>query len=108
MQAEAQRKMTFSLNNEANYDNGLICGGTLEIFCRADLAAAAALYIFGGGARFHRAGECAAHTAGFAIGIIDDRESVRQPGALPDGAGKFTPALKNRSGRSSPAPQPTW
>ncbi len=32
MQAEAPRKMTFSLNNEANYDNGLICGGTLEIF----------------------------------------------------------------------------
>jgi len=32
MQVEAFRKMTFSLNNDANYDNGLICGGTIEIF----------------------------------------------------------------------------
>src|ERR1700746_930308 len=32
MNTEAPRKMTFSLNNEADYDNGLICGGTLEIF----------------------------------------------------------------------------
>jgi GMP synthase (glutamine-hydrolysing) len=32
MQVEAFRKMTFSLNNDANYDSGLICGGTIEIF----------------------------------------------------------------------------
>src|SRR5438445_12256574 len=32
MQKEAPRKMTFNLNNEASYDNGLICGGTLEVF----------------------------------------------------------------------------
>jgi len=32
MQLEAPRKMVFNLNNEASYDNGLICGGTLEIF----------------------------------------------------------------------------
>ena len=28
MSEEAPRKMTFSLNNEANYDNGLISGGS--------------------------------------------------------------------------------
>src|SRR5258708_14596546 len=32
MQKEAPRKMVFHLNNEASYDNGLICGGTLEVF----------------------------------------------------------------------------
>jgi xanthine dehydrogenase accessory factor len=32
MQVEASRKMTFSPNSDANYDNGLICGGTIEIF----------------------------------------------------------------------------
>src|ERR1700739_3693109 len=32
MQTESPRKMVFHLNNEANYDNGLICGGTLAIF----------------------------------------------------------------------------
>src|SRR6266478_3562003 len=47
MQAEAPRKMTFSLNNEANYDNGLICGGTLEIFVEPILPQPV-LYIFGG------------------------------------------------------------
>src|SRR5437868_6521242 len=46
--AEAPRKMTFNLNNEANYDNGLICGGTLEVFVEPILAQPV-LYIFGGG-----------------------------------------------------------
>src|SRR2546429_6542322 len=32
MQNEAPRKMGSHLNNEASYDNGFICGGTLEIF----------------------------------------------------------------------------
>ena len=32
MQKESPRKMVFNLNNEASYDNGLICGGTVEIF----------------------------------------------------------------------------
>src|ERR1700761_5204648 len=32
IQLEQPRKMTFSLNQEAEYDAGLICGGTLEIF----------------------------------------------------------------------------
>src|SRR6266481_304922 len=73
MQAEAPRKMTFSLNNEANYDNGLICGGTLEIFVEPILPQPM-LYIFGGG-HVSIALANAAHTAGFAIGIIDDRES---------------------------------
>ncbi len=32
LRSRAPRKMVFHLNNEASYDNGLICGGTLEIF----------------------------------------------------------------------------
>src|SRR5207302_926407 len=31
MQKESPRKMVFNLNNEASYDSGLICGGTLEV-----------------------------------------------------------------------------
>ena len=73
MQAEAPRKMTFSLNNEANYDNGLICGGTLEIFVEPILPQPI-LYIFGGG-HVSIALANAANTAGFAIGVVDDRES---------------------------------
>ncbi|HEY2646937.1 MAG TPA: XdhC/CoxI family protein [Candidatus Acidoferrales bacterium] len=73
MVAEAPRKMTFSLNNEANYDNGLICGGTLEIFVEPILPQPM-LYIFGGG-HISIALANAASTAGFAIGVVDDRES---------------------------------
>src|ERR1700684_4142607 len=32
MNVEMPRKMVFNLNNEASYDSGLICGGTLEVF----------------------------------------------------------------------------
>ena len=32
LRTEVPRKVVFHLNNEANYDNGLICGGTVEIF----------------------------------------------------------------------------
>ena len=81
MQAEAPRKMTFSLNNEANYDNGLICGGTLEIFVEPILPQPV-LYIFGGG-HVSIALANAASTAGFGVGIIDDRESFANSERFP-------------------------
>jgi len=70
--AEAPRKMVFNLNNEASYDNGLICGGTLEVFVEPILPQPT-LYIFGGG-HVSMALAQTAHTAGFAIGVVDDRE----------------------------------
>ncbi len=70
--AEAPRKMVFNLNNEAAYDNGLICGGTLEVFVEPILPQPT-LYIFGGG-HISMALAQTAHTAGFAIGVVDDRE----------------------------------
>src|SRR6201998_2772285 len=44
LKAEAPRKMTFNLNNEASYDSGMICGGTLGVFVRSILPQPA-LYI---------------------------------------------------------------
>lgn len=79
--SEAPRKMTFNLNNEASYDNGLICGGTLEIFVEPILPQPT-LYIFGGG-HVSIALANAAHTAGFAIGIIDDREAFANAQRFP-------------------------
>ena len=72
LKAEAPRKMVFNLNNEASYDNGLICGGTVEIFVEPILPQPI-LYIFGGG-HVSMALAKTTHAAGFAIGIIDDRE----------------------------------
>jgi len=48
MSKETPRKMVFQLNNEASYDSGLICGGTLEVFVEPILPQPVA-YIFGGG-----------------------------------------------------------
>jgi len=48
MHKEAPRKLVFHLNNEATYDNGLICGGTVEIFIEPILPQPI-LYLFGGG-----------------------------------------------------------
>jgi xanthine dehydrogenase accessory factor len=81
IRAEAPRKMTFNLNNEASYDNGLICGGTLEIFVEPILPQPM-LYIFGGG-HVSMALAQAAHAAGFAIGVIDDRESFANAERFP-------------------------
>ncbi|MBI3668519.1 MAG: XdhC family protein [Acidobacteria bacterium] len=81
IRAEAPRKMTFNLNSEASYDNGLICGGTLEIFVEPILPQPI-LYIFGGG-HVSIALARAAHTTGFAIGVIDDRESFANAERFP-------------------------
>ena len=73
MQKEVPRKLVFHLNNEANYDNGLICGGTVEVFVEPILPQPI-VYLFGGG-HVSTAVAKAAHAVGFGIGIIDDREA---------------------------------
>ena len=83
LKLEAPRKMTFNLNNEASYDNGLICGGTLEVFVEPILPQPM-LYIFGGG-HVSMALAQAANTAGFNIGVIDDREQFANKERFPDG-----------------------
>jgi xanthine dehydrogenase accessory factor len=78
---ETPRKMVFNLNNEAAYDSGLICGGTLEIFVEPILPQPM-LYLFGGG-HVSTAVAKVAHLAGFAIGIVDDRESFANAERFP-------------------------
>jgi len=73
IRSEQPRKMTFNLNNEASYEAGLICGGTLEIFVEPILPQPT-LYLFGGGHVSAAVARIAGH-AGFAIGIVDDREA---------------------------------
>src|SRR6059036_899649 len=81
MQNEAPRKMVFHLNNEASYDNGLICGGTLEVFVEPILPQPM-LYLFGGG-HVSMAVAKAASASGFAIGVVDDREAFANKERFP-------------------------
>jgi xanthine dehydrogenase accessory factor len=81
MQKESPRKMVFKLNNEASYDNGLICGGTLEVFVEPILPQPM-LYLFGGG-HVSTAVAKAAAAAGFGIGVADDREAFANKERFP-------------------------
>lgn len=88
IQMEQPRKMTFSLNNEAAYDSGLICGGTLEIFVEPILPQPM-LYMFGGGhisVALARAGSL----AGFGVSVVDDRESFANRERFPMAAEIYT------------------
>jgi len=73
MAKEAPRKLVFHLNNEATYDNGLICGGTVEVFVEPILPQPV-VYLFGGG-HVSMAVAKAAQAAGFGVGVVDDREA---------------------------------
>ena len=81
MHKESPRKMIFNLNNEASYDNGLICGGTLEVFVEPVLPQPI-LHIFGGG-HVSMALAKAANAAGFGIIVVDDREQFANAQRFP-------------------------
>jgi xanthine dehydrogenase accessory factor len=81
MNNEAPRKMVFNLNHEASYDNGLICGGTLEVFVEPILPQPM-LYIFGGG-HVSTAVAKAAYAVGFNVGVVDDREAFANAERFP-------------------------
>jgi xanthine dehydrogenase accessory factor len=85
---EQPRKMVFNLNHDAQYDAGLICGGTLEIFVEPVLPQPT-LYIFGGG-HVSTAVAPLAHQAGFKIAIVDDRESFANAERFPMATEIFT------------------
>jgi xanthine dehydrogenase accessory factor len=88
MQKESPRKMVFNLNNEATYDNGLICGGTVEIFVEPILPQPL-LYLFGGGHVSMALAKVAA-SAGFGIGVVDDREAFANLQRFPMAQEVFT------------------
>ena len=88
MAKETARKMVFQLNNEASYDNGLICGGTLEVFVEPILPQPVA-YIFGGG-HISMALAKSASAAGFGIVVVDDREQFANKERFPMALELFT------------------
>ncbi len=73
MREEKSRRLVFHLNQDAKEENGLICGGTLEIFVEPVLAQPI-VWLIGAG-HVARAIAQVAETAGFATAVADDREA---------------------------------
>lgn len=79
---EKARHMNFSLGQDAAYDNGLICGGQLEVFVEA-IVPQPRTYIFGAG-HISKSLAQAATMAGFAVTVIDNRETYANRERFPE------------------------
>jgi xanthine dehydrogenase accessory factor len=91
MREEKPRRMHFNLNANPEYDTGLVCGGSLDIFIEPILATPT-LYLFGGG-HVSLSVSKVASLAGFDIVVADDREAFanqeRFPSAVATHAGPW-------------------
>lgn len=82
METERPKKLSFSLGNDASYENGLICGGQLEIYVEPVLPQPM-LLLFGGG-HVSRSISQVATLAGFATTVVDDREAFANATRFPE------------------------
>jgi xanthine dehydrogenase accessory factor len=79
---EKPKHLTFSLGQDAAYDNGLICGGQLNIFVEPVIPQPRA-FIFGGG-HVSKSLSKVATLAGFSTVIVDDREAFANKERFPE------------------------
>jgi xanthine dehydrogenase accessory factor len=84
METGKPRNMSFSLGQDAAYDNGLICGGQLEVFVECIAPQPAAL-IFGGG-HISKSLAKVLDMAGFRVSVIDNREAFANKERFPEAA----------------------
>src|SRR5271156_6627620 len=82
IETEKPRHLTFSLGQDAAYDNGLICGGQLNIFVEPVTPQPRA-YIFGGG-HVSKSISKIANLAGFSTVVVDDREAFANAERFPE------------------------
>ncbi len=82
MREEKPRRLHFNLNNNPELDNGLICGGSLDIFVEPILAAPT-VYLLGGGHVSLYVSKVA-NLAGFDTVIVDDREAFASKDRFPE------------------------
>jgi xanthine dehydrogenase accessory factor len=84
IETEKPRHLTFNLGQDAAYDNGLICGGQLDVFVEPVLPIPHA-FIFGGG-HISKSLSQVATLAGFATVIVDNREAFANRERFPEAA----------------------
>ena len=82
LETQKPKNLSFSLGEDAAYDNGLICGGQLNIFVEPVVPQPHA-YIFGGG-HVSKGISKVATLAGFATVIVDNREAFANPERFPE------------------------
>ena len=82
IETEQPRHLTFSLGQDAAYDNGLICGGQLNVFVEPIVPQPRA-FIFGAG-HISKSLSKVATMAGFATVIVDDREQFANRERFPE------------------------
>ena len=82
IETEKPRHLSFSLGQDAAYDEGLICGGQLNIFVEPVIPQPRA-FIFGGG-HVSKGISKIATLAGFSTSIIDNREAFANQERFPE------------------------
>jgi len=82
METEKPRHLNFNLGQEAAYDNGLICGGQLNVFVEPVIPCPRA-FIFGAG-HISKSISKIANIAGFATSIIDNRQQFANRERFPE------------------------
>jgi xanthine dehydrogenase accessory factor len=82
METEKPKHMSFNLGQDAAYDNGLICGGQLDVFVEPVLPAPQAV-IFGAG-HISKSLCKVASLAGFSTTIVDNRDSFANRERFPE------------------------
>src|SRR5215510_5798788 len=82
IELEKPKHLSFNLGQDAAYDNGLICGGQLDVFVEPVLPVPAA-YVFGAG-HISKSLCKVATLAGFAVTVVDNRESFANRERFPE------------------------
>lgn len=82
IETEKPRHLHFSLGQDAAYDNGLICGGQLDVFVEPVIPQPTAM-IFGAG-HISKSLAKVAQMAGFRTVIVDDRDMFANRERFPD------------------------
>jgi xanthine dehydrogenase accessory factor len=82
METEKPRHLNFNLGQDAAYDNGLICGGQLNVFIEPVIPYPRA-FIFGAG-HVSKSISKIANIAGFATVVVDNREQFANRDRFPE------------------------
>ena len=82
IQSRKARLVKYDLNDDFAQENGLVCGGQMQVYIEP-LEATPRLYVVGAGHVGHQLGRLA-HTVGFRVHVLDDREKFASKERFPD------------------------